>query len=32
MELLGVDFAQHIQVVIDAQKPHAEELGITGMK
>jgi predicted hydrolase (HD superfamily) len=28
VELLGVDFDQHIQFVIDALKPHAEELGI----
>jgi predicted hydrolase (HD superfamily) len=27
-ELLGVDLMQHIQFVIDALKPHAEELGI----
>ncbi|HXV64368.1 MAG TPA: HD domain-containing protein [Vicinamibacteria bacterium] len=29
-DLLGVDLAQHIQFVIEALKPHAEELGITG--
>ena len=29
-ELLGVDLGQHIQFVIDALKPHAEELGIQG--
>lgn len=29
-ELLGVDLAEHIQLVIDALRPHAEELGITG--
>jgi len=29
-ELLGVDPAQHIQLVIDALKPHADELGIGG--
>jgi predicted hydrolase (HD superfamily) len=28
VELLGVDLAQHVQLVIDALKPHAEELGI----
>jgi predicted hydrolase (HD superfamily) len=27
-ELLGVDMMQHIQFVIDALKPHAEDLGI----
>ena len=27
-ELLGVDFDQHVQFVIDTLKPHAEELGI----
>jgi predicted hydrolase (HD superfamily) len=30
VELLGVDFDRHIQFVIDALKPHADELGITG--
>ena len=30
VELLGVDFDEHIRFVIDALKPHAEELGITG--
>ncbi len=30
VELLGVDFDQHIQFVIDALKPHAKELGIEG--
>ncbi len=30
VELLGVDFDQHIQFVIDALKPHAQELGIAG--
>ena len=29
-EMLGVDMADHIQFVIDALKPHAEELGIRG--
>ncbi|MGD8376585.1 MAG: metal-dependent phosphohydrolase [Acidobacteriota bacterium] len=28
VELLGVDLADHIQFVIDALKPHADELGI----
>ncbi len=28
--LLGVDFDQHIQFIIDALKPHAEALGIAG--
>jgi predicted hydrolase (HD superfamily) len=32
VELLGVDFNQHVQFVIDALKPHAEELGIGGKK
>jgi len=30
VELLGVDLGEHIQFVIDALKPHAEELGICG--
>ena len=30
VELLGVDMDSHIQFVIDALKPHAEELGISG--
>jgi predicted hydrolase (HD superfamily) len=30
VELLGVDLTEHIQFVIDALKPHAEELGLTG--
>jgi predicted hydrolase (HD superfamily) len=30
VELLGVDFDEHIRLVIDALKPHAEELGIVG--
>ena len=29
-ELLEVELAEHIQFVIEALKPHAEELGITG--
>jgi predicted hydrolase (HD superfamily) len=32
LELLGVDMDNHIQFVIDALKPHAEELGIAGKK
>ena len=28
VEVLGVDFDQHIRFVIDALKPHADELGI----
>jgi predicted hydrolase (HD superfamily) len=30
IELLGTDIDSHIQFVIDALKPHADELGITG--
>jgi predicted hydrolase (HD superfamily) len=30
VELLGVDLGEHVQFMIDALKPHAEELGITG--
>ncbi len=30
IELLGGDSGEHIQFAIDALKPHAEELGITG--
>ncbi len=30
--LLGVDLAAHVQFVIDALKPHAEELGIAGAR
>jgi predicted hydrolase (HD superfamily) len=30
VEWLGVDLSEHIQFVIDALKPHAEELGIEG--
>jgi predicted hydrolase (HD superfamily) len=30
VELLGVDLGEHVQFVIDALKPHAEELGIEG--
>lgn len=32
VELLGVDFDQHVQFVIATLKPHAEELGIAGRK
>lgn len=32
VELLGVDMDSHIQFVIDALKPHAEELGIGGKR
>jgi predicted hydrolase (HD superfamily) len=32
VELLGVDIDSHIQFVIDALKPHTEELGIGGKK
>jgi len=30
VELLGVELTEHIQFIIDALKPHAEELGIGG--
>ncbi|NQT13036.1 MAG: metal-dependent phosphohydrolase [Planctomycetes bacterium] len=30
VELLGVDLGEHVQFVIDALKPHADELGIRG--
>jgi predicted hydrolase (HD superfamily) len=30
VELLGVDLTEHIQFIIDALKPHAQELGIEG--
>ena len=30
--ILGVDFDEHVQFVIEALKPHAEELGIAGKK
>lgn len=30
LDLLGVDLAEHVQFVIDALRPHAEELGIAG--
>ncbi len=29
-EMLGVELGEHIQLVIDALKPHAEELGLAG--
>jgi len=32
IELLGADLTEHVQFVIDALKPHAEELGISGSK
>jgi predicted hydrolase (HD superfamily) len=32
VELLGVELSDHIQFVIDALKPHAEELGISGKR
>jgi predicted hydrolase (HD superfamily) len=32
MELLGVDFDEHVRFVIDALRPHASELGIAGKK
>lgn len=32
VEILGVDFDEHVQFVIDALKSHAEELGIAGKK
>jgi predicted hydrolase (HD superfamily) len=30
LELLGADLTEHIQFIIDALRPHAEELGIAG--
>ena len=30
IELLEVDLGEHIQFIIDALKPHAEELGLEG--
>jgi predicted hydrolase (HD superfamily) len=30
VELLGVDFDEHVRFAIDALRPHAEELGIAG--
>jgi len=30
IELLGTDITEHVQFVIDALKPHADELGIAG--
>jgi predicted hydrolase (HD superfamily) len=32
MELLGVNFDEHVRFVIDALRPHADELGIAGKK
>ncbi len=32
VELLGADFDEHVRFVIDALKPHAEELGIGGKR
>ena len=32
VELLGVDLGDHIQFVIDALKPHADELEIGGQQ
>ena len=32
VELLGADLTEHIKFIIDALKPHAEELGIEGSK
>lgn len=30
VEMLGADLTEHIQFIIDAMKPHAEELGVAG--
>ncbi|QDV05482.1 hypothetical protein Poly30_09800 [Planctomycetes bacterium Poly30] len=30
VEMLGVELGEHIQFIIDALKPHAEELGLSG--
>ncbi len=30
VQQLGVDLREHIQLIIDALRPHAEELGLTG--
>ena len=30
IEFLGADLTEHIQFIIDAMKPHAEELGVAG--
>jgi len=30
VELLGVDLSEHVQLLIDALRPHADELGIAG--
>ncbi len=32
VELLGVDFDEHVGFVIGALRPHAEELGIAGKR
>jgi hypothetical protein len=32
VEILGAEFDEHIQFVIDALKPYAEKLGIAGKK
>ncbi len=32
VELLGVELGEHIQFVIDALRPHAEELGLLGSR
>ncbi len=32
VDMLGVDLGEHIQFIIDALKPHGEELGIAGSK
>jgi predicted hydrolase (HD superfamily) len=29
-ELLGIELAEHVQFVIDALKPHADEQGLAG--
>jgi len=30
VDMLGVDIGEHIQLIIDALKPHADELGLNG--
>ena len=32
IDMLGVDRREHIQFIIDALRPHADELGIAGRK
>jgi len=32
VEILGVDLDEHIRFVIDALKPHVDELGIAGKR